>query len=122
MEIIGIDHISLHVADLIRSKFFYQEIIGLKEITRPAFDFPGAWFSLNNSQTLHLIEGRQHMPHWGGRSTHIALAVEDITLAANYFRTKGIITTDIKKRPDGIRQFFVTDPDGYCIEFCEKMK
>lgn len=115
----GLDHVSLHVAEVERSKYFYKEVIGLTEVPRPAFDFRGAWFALGKGQTLHLIEGRQERPQWGSRATHIAFAVVDIQAAAAYFREKGIEHTPIKPRPDGIRQFFITDPDGYWLEFCQ---
>lgn len=119
MEIKGLDHISLHVADVLQSVAFYEEVMGLMQVKRPDFDFQGAWFSLGNGQTLHLIEGRTMPPHWGSRATHIAFAVPNIALAAKYFAGKGIFHTPIKERPDKVKQFFITDPDGYCLEICE---
>src|SRR5689334_18735483 len=44
MEIAAIHHVSLTVTDLERSRRFYSEILSLREITRPPFNFPGAWF------------------------------------------------------------------------------
>jgi glyoxylase I family protein len=47
----SIHHVSLPIAnlerakqlaDLERAKQFYQEVLGLQEINRPRFDFPGA--------------------------------------------------------------------------------
>ena len=119
MIISGIDHISLHVADVNVSSGFYKEIIGLAEIERPSFDFQGAWFDLGKGQTLHLIEGRQESPLWGSRATHIAFAVSDIIQTADYMKARHISHTPVKPRPDGVLQFFVTDPDGYWLEFCE---
>jgi catechol 2,3-dioxygenase-like lactoylglutathione lyase family enzyme len=119
MEIKGLDHISLHVVDVQQSINFYGAVMGLIQVQRPDFNFRGAWFSLGNGQTLHLIEGRITQPHWGSRGTHIAFVVPDIVIAAAYFEQKGIACTLIKERPDGIKQFFITDPDGYCLEICE---
>jgi glyoxylase I family protein len=44
LTIESIHHVSIPipVADLERSKTFYREVLGLKEIERPPFDFPGA--------------------------------------------------------------------------------
>lgn len=119
MQITGLDHISIHVADVQQSMNFYRDVMGLAEVQRPDFNFQGAWFSLGNGQTLHLIEGRTIQPHWGSRATHIAFAVLNIAMAASYYEQKGITHTPIKERPDGIKQFFITDPDGYCLEICE---
>ena len=55
MKIEAIHHVSLGVTDLERSRRFYSEILGLEEIARPPFDFPGAWFSAGASQQVHLI-------------------------------------------------------------------
>jgi len=119
MKVMRLDHISLHVADVRDSVTFYKEVMGLEEIPRPPFSFQGAWLSLGNGQTLHLIGGRTMQPYWGSRGTHIAFAVVDISRAAAYFEERGVARTPVKERPDGIRQFFVADPDGYCLEICE---
>ncbi|MBI3636955.1 MAG: VOC family protein [Candidatus Rokubacteria bacterium] len=49
-------HVSLLVSDVDRAKVFYTGLLGLREIARPAFDFPGAWYSLGNDLALHLIQ------------------------------------------------------------------
>ena len=49
-----IHHISLSVTDLEQSGHFYGAILGLEEINRPDFDFPGAWYKIGDQQ-LHLI-------------------------------------------------------------------
>src|SRR5215469_11212668 len=55
MEITTIHHIALTVTDLEKSKKFYREILSIKEIPRPPFPFPGAWFALGGAQEVHLI-------------------------------------------------------------------
>lgn len=47
-------HVSLPVSDLQRSIAFYSDILCLKKIERPAFDFEGAWYEIGEGQ-LHLI-------------------------------------------------------------------
>ena len=42
------------VRDLEASVRFYEQVLELPRVPRPAFDFPGAWFALGN-QELHLI-------------------------------------------------------------------
>ena len=43
----SLHHISVVVTDLARAKAFYSEVLGLRELSRPAFDFGGAWYELN---------------------------------------------------------------------------
>ena len=45
-------HFSLPVTDLERSRRFYHEILGLREITRPPFDFPGVWFAVGDGRCV----------------------------------------------------------------------
>jgi glyoxylase I family protein len=39
----SLHHLSVSVTELERAKRFYREVLGLREVERPAFDFPGAW-------------------------------------------------------------------------------
>lgn len=52
-------HVSLTVTDLERAKKFYSKTLCLKEIQRPDFDFPGAWYEIEGHQ-LHLIVAPLH--------------------------------------------------------------
>ena len=53
-----IHHVSIPITDLEHSKKFYGEILGLKEIDRPPFDFPGDWYQVGDRQ-LHDNRPRQ---------------------------------------------------------------
>ena len=49
----SIDHVTLVVADLERSRQFYVELLGMAEVPRPDFSFPGSWFQAGKTQ-IHL--------------------------------------------------------------------
>ena len=55
MNVTQLNHTAIPVADLERSRRFYQQVLGLRPIPRPPFDFPGAWFALGDGPELHLI-------------------------------------------------------------------
>jgi len=110
-----LNHVMIRVRDLEASNRFYGEILGLKRIPRPAFDFPGTWFALG-SQELHLI-GDPTLPAAPRQHHHFAVRIDDADAARRELESRG--WTHLRgpqRRPDGAMQVFVTDPDGYMIE------
>ncbi len=118
MNIIELNHVALHVADVAVSVAFYQDKLGLKQIPRPAFDFEGAWFQIGTTQALHLLSGSTSIVNGHSRTNHFAVGVLDIQTVDAFLTAKGIAHKPPKQRPDGIWQIFLNDPDGHCIEFC----
>src|SRR5262245_46465779 len=110
-----IDHVSVIVTDLPRSRHFYPDILGRKEIAKPrTFDFKVLWFDLGNQQ-LHLLQ----KPAPDTRSPrHFALRVADIQAARMHFRGLGVEIQETTPIPHCDR-FFVSDPDGNRIEIVQ---
>ncbi|MCF7688700.1 MAG: VOC family protein [Cephaloticoccus sp.] len=113
--VVELNHVALDVSDVAVSTVFYRDVIGLPELPRPAFDFPGAWFRLGVLQELHLIGNRDRAV--GERSGHFALLVDNIDAVATRLRAAGVTFRGPKPRPDGAQQVFIADPDGNVIEF-----
>lgn len=120
LSIKAFNHVALQVSDVNRSADFYAQVLGLQEIPIPAFDYPVRWFSLGQNRELHLI-GRQEQGSisTGIRGNHFALEVADMLQAEKHLQEYGIKYMPVKLRPDGIKQLFLTDPDGHYIELCE---
>jgi catechol 2,3-dioxygenase-like lactoylglutathione lyase family enzyme/uncharacterized protein YunC (DUF1805 family) len=126
-----IDHVTLVVKDLERSRQFYVELIGMREIRRPAFSFAGLWFQAGATQ-IHLISEFAGSGPAGNllpenrrtsRTQHLAFAVDDATVAATHLKTLHVpILSGPSPRPDGYIQVFLTDPDGHVIELCSPPK
>ncbi len=116
MEILQLDHVALHVKDVAKTVAFYRDILGLKQIARPGFDFEGAWLRLGKNQSLHLIGGRDRAVHNSNRGDHFALLVDDIDAWAAHLKQCDISHRGPKKRPDGAYQIFLEDPDGHWVE------
>ena len=114
-----LNHVALHVEDVAKSCEFYEGLLQLEPIPRPAFKFPGAWFRLGADQELHLI-GERPNPVVGAhsRGNHWAMTVDDIGQWEEYFQKKGVEYTPRRTRPDGAFQIYVHDPDGHCLELC----
>jgi catechol 2,3-dioxygenase-like lactoylglutathione lyase family enzyme len=115
IKIHELNHVALHVRDLEASMHFYGTILGLLQLPRPAFNFPGAWYALG-SQELHLISDESLEPG-SRRHHHFALLVDDAFAVKEELTAKGINEfRGPSPRPDGPMQLFFNDPDGYVIE------
>jgi glyoxylase I family protein len=128
LEIETIHHVSLPVTDLERSKRFYEEVLGLEEVERPPFSFPGAWYAAGDRH-VHLIVSERQTFRAGkpvdSRDVHFAIRVKSYRDAVRHFRSKGYSTDHadelyrIKENPTGTAgfpQLYVVDPDRNVIE------
>ncbi len=118
MKLLQLNHVALHVEDLERSVAFYQGVLLLEAIPRPAFSFAGAWFRLGIDQELHLIAGRESETRSHNRGNHWAMMVDDIDAWEADFQRRGISYLPRRTRPDGAAQIFLIDPDGHYVELC----
>jgi catechol 2,3-dioxygenase-like lactoylglutathione lyase family enzyme len=112
LKVTQIDHVSVVITDVERSRRFYRDLLGLREIAKPrTFDFVVLWFDLGNQQ-LHLLLKDRPDPR-GPR--HFALRVADCAAARAYLRERGVATDETVPIP-GADRFFIHDPDGNRIE------
>jgi glyoxylase I family protein len=123
-------HVSLPVADLDRATAFYRDILGLREIERPPFDFPGAWFELGDGH-LHLIGEPKNPTYRNGKSldpgdVHFAVRVASFDDAVAFLESKGY-RTDVERTDPramivdphataGFPQIYIFDPDRNVVE------
>jgi len=115
LQVSQIDHCSVLITDVERSRRFYRDLLGLKEINKPrTFDFVALWFQLGDTQ-LHLL--RKDKPDTVS-PRHFALRVADVAAARAHFRGHGIDTQETTLIP-GADRFFIADPDGNRIEIIQ---
>ena len=127
IQVQHIDHVTLIVKSVAASREFYVDLLGMREVGRPAFDFVGAWFQAG-ATLIHLIEEHDRSGPAGfpdqilkksSRNHHFAFKVVDAYAAAATLKGLGIqLVDDAKTRPDGAVQVFLTDPDGHVVELC----
>jgi catechol 2,3-dioxygenase-like lactoylglutathione lyase family enzyme len=112
IRITHLDHVSLIVTDVSRSREFYGGILGLKEIAPPAsFTFVAVWYDLGG-QSLHLL---QKTAADSISARHPCFHVADIAAARAHVLAHGLAIEETVTIP-GCDRFFVRDPDGNRIE------
>lgn len=116
------NHLALSVTDCDRSASFYKTVLNLTEITNRTKADGIRWFSLGDNKELHLISVIKE-PVTLNKAVHLALTTADFDAFVNKLKAENIPFSDwpgnpnkINIRPDGIRQIFFQDPDGYWIE------
>ena len=124
IKVNSFDHVTLICADLGATRRFYVDFLGMTEVPRPAFKFPGLWFEIAGV----LIHATQQSPEAGNagwapggsvvsRSHHIAFAVDDVSQTLATVEAHGIrIASPLQRRPDGFQQLYLYDPDNHLIE------
>ena len=60
MLVANIHHVSLNVADNERALEFYRDLLGLAELPRPDFGFPGSWLDAGAGQQVWCIAHAFH--------------------------------------------------------------
>jgi len=118
-----LQHTTLVVSNFAESKKFYVELLGLKNLKADWLPENQMFLSLGNNLELHVgeVEGVEIKP---SSFNHIALSTNDLDGFLNYLKGKGVTYSglgggqnySVYKRPDGVRQTFIQDPDGYWIE------
>lgn len=121
-RIVGLLHASLLVADVERSRRFYEGVLGLAaNPERPHLGFPGVWYDVGGGAQIHLlclanpdpVDGR---PEHGGRDRHTALAVTGWPAMQDRLAAAGVPFTLSRS---GRRALFCRDPDGNALELVE---
>jgi len=115
------DHDALLVKDVDASAKFYNEIFGLKEIPNGGLGDHIRWFELGDKIQFHLIESDE-LPE-KQKGFHLALSTDDLDAFMEFLKSKNIHFENwpgekgtTNTRPDGIKQIYLQDPDGYWIE------
>jgi lactoylglutathione lyase len=118
----ALNHIAVYVYDLKKSTDFYKDIIGLTTIPEPFHDGKHTWFKIGEHSQLHLIQGAQAVTEHD-KNSHLCFSVSSIDDFITVLHKNNIVFADwpgnvnmITTRPDGVKQIYFKDPDGYWLE------
>ncbi|MGK7391390.1 MAG: VOC family protein [Candidatus Cyclobacteriaceae bacterium M2_1C_046] len=117
------DHSTILVKDLNVSAEFYKKILQLKELKTPFGENPSIlFFSIGGNQQLHIAQVKSDEIKLN-KVIHMAFTVQNYNQYLLFLRENGIKygnfagnSTDPQIRPDGVKQIYFQDPDGYWIE------
>lgn len=120
-KLVEFDHTTVHVRDLQKSAEFYQKAFGLEKISEPFKDGKHVWFRVGAHQQLHVVGGATEVVpqeidvHFAFRVASLPdlmARLDQMQVKYRNFNGDGKVTD----RPDGVRQLYLQDPDGYWIE------
>lgn len=118
-----LQHTTLVVSNFEASREFYTKILGLKDLNADWLPENQMFISLGNNLELHVgeVPGVEIKP---STFNHFAISTNDLDAYLKHLNSHGVMHSSlgggekkyIQKRPDGVRQTFIQDPDGYWIE------
>jgi catechol 2,3-dioxygenase-like lactoylglutathione lyase family enzyme len=112
MRVVRLNHASVRIADLARSREFYEGLLGLAPAPRPEMGFPGAWYDVAGAQ-VHLIQQQKAFDGIDPTDPHLALEVEDLDAVKKLLDARGVPYLVL-----GEAQLWIRDPDGNVVEIC----
>lgn len=123
--VVGLFHIAIKTAHLSASLDFYRNVLGLRDVPRPDFGFPGAWLACptpGGSAIIHLYAGG---PALAGGSTvasgtasidHVSLACTGFHAFRSRFQLHRLNWREFLVPGTTLWQLFVYDPSGVQFE------
>ena len=125
MVINGLFHVAIKTNDLDLTRRFYCDVLGLKEIARPDFGFPGAWIACpipGGQAIVHIYAGGPvfaadgKAPSGSGAIDHISLSCSGYHEFRRRFVEMGFPYREFLVPGTTLWQLFVYDPSGVQLE------
>ncbi|MFT4687702.1 MAG: catechol 2,3-dioxygenase-like lactoylglutathione lyase family enzyme [Neolewinella sp.] len=122
------DHYAINVDDVDESVAFYQRVLALVEVYDGTEKENIRWLSLGNGMALHVIESDRSEVRLQ-KGVHLSIAVKEFDQFVEHLRTINLqffswqgVPMQSNGRPDGVRQVYFKDLDGYWTEVNDARK
>ena len=121
----GLFHLAIKTADLDATRAFWTGVIGLREIARPDFGYPGAWLACGQpggQAIIHVYAGgpalgaAAQVPSGTGAIDHVSLACSGYHAYVGRFRAAQLDWREFLVPGTTLWQLFVYDPSGVQLE------
>lgn len=120
-HITGIDHVSIYVSDINKSRQFYSDVLGLGAC--PRFTDADSCFLVRPADQGVILKsippqkGDRVLKSW---VAEIAFATDNLPEMRRYLQSRGQTPGAIRTDPDGARSFPVRDPEGNPMAFVQR--
>ena len=121
----GLFHLAIKTSDLGATRYFWTEVIGLREVHRPDFGYPGAWLCCPQPGGLAIIHVYAGGPALGadGKAPYGTAAIDHVSLSCSGYRSyisrfkaAGLDWREFAVPGTTLWQLFVYDPSGVQLE------
>ncbi len=121
----GLFHLAIKTANLDATRAFWVGVIGLREIARPDFGYPGAWLACGQpggQAIIHVYAGGPalgdagQVPSGTGAIDHVSLACSGYHAYIARFRAARLDWREFLVPGTTLWQLFVHDPSGVQLE------
>ena len=116
------NHTTIFVTDLKRSADWYETTLQLPVIPEPFHDNKHVWLRAGEHSQIHIVQGaKEDTDH--DINIHLAFSVASMEAFTKHLDSLNVVygnwtqaAKKIQDRPDGVKQIYLKDPDGYWIE------
>jgi catechol 2,3-dioxygenase-like lactoylglutathione lyase family enzyme len=121
----GLFHLAIKTASLEATRGFWTRVIGLREIARPDFGYPGAWFACSQpggQAIIHIYAGGPALgadavaPSGTSAIDHVSLSCSGFHAYRARFAAAGLSWKEFLVPGTTLWQLFVYDPSSVQLE------
>ncbi len=129
MPLTQLEHYLVLTDDIDATRDFYCNVLGLRVGPRPPLHFLGYWVYLGDVPCIHIADWNSYRAHseatgiaisaraaGTGPVDHIAFNAVDYEAVKARLHSHGIVAAENLVPGIGLRQLFLTDPNGVKIE------
>jgi len=121
-RITGIDHVSVYVSNINKSRKFYSDVLGLT-LSCPQYTGSETCFLVRPPYQRLILKSapppvrNAALKDW---LAEVAFSTDNLTEMRRYLLAHGVMPGAIHRDPDGARYFRVRDPEGNLIAFVHR--